>query len=245
MRDDMAKVIIDRPRYGHRDRPRKKGYRKYVQQTGLEQLPQRETMLGRWHGKRRYFNDHLAPLRRFLQSNIGRPWDKVYQEICAHVSLNSVVQKHLLTHVDQFVATRVSVSDDGRTIWKSDDYRRRALRPGELYVCPRTGMLKRFPQPRETQTLQQVDRGQAKQYCLRDGQWWELRLQSPPANPDQRYDLWLERPLNQLTDCQLKVAYGAVLTVVSRRPLSPRETRELNRRIRKEGHRQAKRKSKR
>lgn len=245
MRDDMTKVIIDRPRFGHRDPSRKKGYRKYVQQTGLEQLPQRETMLGRWRGKGRYFNDHLAPLWRFLQSRVGRPWNRVYQEICQHVSLNSVVQKHLLTHVDRMVAIRVEVSEDGALAWGPDERRQYPLRPGDFYVCPRTGILKRFPRQRGETLLQEIDRGQTKQYRLRDGQWWELRLQKRPATSVDRYDLWLDRPLKQLTDHQLTAAYGAALTAVSSRPLSPRETRELHRRIRKEGLRQAQRKSKR
>ncbi len=31
-----------------------------------------------------YFNNNLEPLIRYLQSNTGRPWSKVYSELCSN-----------------------------------------------------------------------------------------------------------------------------------------------------------------
>lgn len=68
MREDMDKVIVERPRIGSRLPSRKKGYRKYVQNTAIDNLPLREPMLGRWRGRERWLNEHLGPMRRFLRS---------------------------------------------------------------------------------------------------------------------------------------------------------------------------------
>ena len=52
-------------------------------------------------------NEHLGPLRRYLSSQVGRPWDKVYAEICAHISVDSAVQDHVRDHVFDYVTVDV------------------------------------------------------------------------------------------------------------------------------------------
>ena len=80
MRSDMAKVLVERPRGGYRCAG--KGYLKDLQRTPIEEMRSREGIKARARGNRKWFNDHLGPLRRFLLSNVGRPWDVVYSEIC-------------------------------------------------------------------------------------------------------------------------------------------------------------------
>src|SRR5215216_3972 len=109
MRADMAKVIVERPRVGSRLPSRKKGYRKYIQHTDFDNLPRREPLLGHWRGKGRWLNEHLGPMRRFLRSNVGRPWNKVHQELCEHVCFDNPVQSHVLTHVFDFVRQHVEL----------------------------------------------------------------------------------------------------------------------------------------
>ena len=143
MRADMAKVIVERPRYGSRARGAGKGYRKRFGKTAWVDQPTREGMKVRGGGTKS-LNEHLAPLRRFLESQLGRPWDKVYAEICANVSRDSAVQDHVRDHVWDFVAVRVRL--DGKTPCYADGYRAGApLAQGwhRFYVCPRTGLLKR------------------------------------------------------------------------------------------------------
>jgi hypothetical protein len=57
MREDMDKVIVERPRIGSRLPSRKKGYRKYVQSMPLEDSPRNEPMLGRWRGREKWLNE--------------------------------------------------------------------------------------------------------------------------------------------------------------------------------------------
>lgn len=142
MRADMAKVIVERPRIGSRARSRKKGYRKYIQATGLESLPRREPMLGRWRGLGRCLNEHLAPMRRFLESSVGRPWNHVHRDLCEHVSFQNAVQAHVLVHIFQFVQKHVEYR--GRDVIATSGWHRgRALERGAMYICPRTGLLKK------------------------------------------------------------------------------------------------------
>lgn len=247
MRPDMAKVIVERPRVGSRLPSRKKGYRKYVQRTGLDNLPIREPLLGHWRGKGRYLNEHLGPMRRFLRSNVGRPWNKVHQELCEHVSFNNPVQSHVLTHVFDYVQQRVEVR--GREVFSLNRWRGgRPLDPGTMYVCPSTGLLKLVRSPAPSQPPERFGLGRLTQYHRRNGVWWELRLRGlsepgevlrrhsprrPRANDDKTWDVWLERAVSLQDDAELVSIYGGKLAAISKRPLTPQEAHELQRRSRK------------
>ena len=56
-------------------------------------------MKRRHQGHTKWLNEHLGPLRRYLDSQVGRPWDKVFSEICAHIDRSSAVQDHVRDHV--------------------------------------------------------------------------------------------------------------------------------------------------
>jgi hypothetical protein len=87
-------------------------------------------------------NENLAPLRRYLRGNVGRPWDKVFSEICHGLSVRSAVQKHVRDHLRDFV--ELHAEERGGQLW-GGRYTRHLLGQGwrdQLYVCPRTGLLK-------------------------------------------------------------------------------------------------------
>jgi hypothetical protein len=94
MRADMAKVIVERPRWGSDLPPKKKGYRRSLQKFDVAELPRREPLPGRWRGLQKSLNEHLGPMRRFLRSQVGRPWNKVHQDLCEHVSFDDVIRPH-------------------------------------------------------------------------------------------------------------------------------------------------------
>ena len=79
MRDDMAQVIVERPRL--RGGSTRKG-----RTTDWDAMPSREGMR-RPHvlrGDPKSLNENLSPLRRYLERQVGRPWDKVYPKLpCA------------------------------------------------------------------------------------------------------------------------------------------------------------------
>jgi hypothetical protein len=49
---------------------------------------------------RKEFGEFLAPLKRFLCKQVGRPWDKVKSEIRSQINVSSVTQAHILEHIN-------------------------------------------------------------------------------------------------------------------------------------------------
>jgi hypothetical protein len=239
MREDMAKVIVERPRWGSRLKSRKKGYQKYLQTHGLENLPRREPLPGRWRGRQKHLNEHLAPMRRFLRSRVGRPWNKVHQELCEHVSFENSVQKHILTHVFQFVHRVVELR--GRELIARNGWGRQfRLLAGEMYICPQTGLLK-VVRTRAASQPTCVGRGQPRQLHRRGEQWWELQLCNLPAEPEQQWDAWLNARVARLTEQQCLEAYGCKRYANSCRLLTRAQTKALQRKLRNSGARGRKR----
>ncbi len=106
MRRDMKDVIIDTGRTGKDwdsiSRTRMNG--KSIDE--LDNLPQQEGIKRRltdsWNIQ---LADRIAPLVKFLRANVGRPWDKVFSEICEHADARSLRGKHLREHVEFEVDT--------------------------------------------------------------------------------------------------------------------------------------------
>ena len=98
MRKDMAKVIVTRARILE-DTARKGRM--------LPDEIQPKTLGLRRHARERggfkILNENLAPLRRYLEAQVGRPWDKVYSEIAANLRVSSTVQQHVRDHLTDFV----------------------------------------------------------------------------------------------------------------------------------------------
>ena len=105
MREDMARVVIERPRYHSSGRYREVRPRDVTRRDieTLGDLPHCEGMR-RPHVRRKSLFDLLGPLRKFLVRQVGRPWDNVYSEICERISPNSTVQLHILGHLEGVAA---------------------------------------------------------------------------------------------------------------------------------------------
>ena len=84
-------------------------------------------------------NENLSPLRRYLESQVGRPWDKVYSEIRANLDARKATGLHILQHLDCYVER--NCVQDGTAIM--------TLRGGmlvrvrDLYVHPKSGLLRK------------------------------------------------------------------------------------------------------
>ena len=81
----MHKVVIERPRWN--PGRGKKGRRANLPD---ELLPRREG-IRRPHTNRKAFTDLLGPLRRWLHSQLGRPWNDAYSEAFAVIKSDSVI----------------------------------------------------------------------------------------------------------------------------------------------------------
>jgi hypothetical protein len=143
MREDMSKVVIERPRWGHSLPSSKTRLRihRYDPDKEYDNLPKRVSGSRSKYiraGETKYFSDLLGPLRRFLRKNVGRPWDKVYSEMKESLDDRKVTGLHFFEHVAWEVETHAFVDGDGELYtW---GYRGREPVHG-FYLDPRTGLL--------------------------------------------------------------------------------------------------------
>jgi hypothetical protein len=158
LRSDMAKVIVERPRHGSRMRGQGKGYWRDLQRVPRDELPKRERM--KLSGMTKSLNEHLGPLRRYLRKQVGRPWNKVFAEICANISRDSAVQDHVRDHVFDYVAAKVSEIDGvlyETTKWGQPIPLLESWYRPLLYVCPNSGLLKLVKRKSRRQAKQMKD----------------------------------------------------------------------------------------
>jgi hypothetical protein len=87
----------------------------------------------------RSLNENLAPLRRYLLAQLGRPWDQVFSEICAGIDQLDSVHQHIHDFIEVDVKVRegrlINVANRGGYLGRG-----RGLSQ-ELYVDPRTGLI--------------------------------------------------------------------------------------------------------
>ena len=234
MRSDMAKVIVERPRFGHRDRHDAKGYHRRRQRIDRDEQPKRESMYA-LKGNSKRLNEHLAPLRRYLRSQVGRLWDDVFAEICAHIRLDSAVQSHVRDHLDDFVETHVMVID-GRVChgrgWSVG--RELSGSPhGRFYVCPRTGILREVKYVKYQWAALEVDPGErvsvdaTREYRLMDEVWYEIILRPRVRANFADRDIVLDKPVAELSSRYARAFYGHDVYAAGRRQLNKREIRRL------------------
>lgn len=140
MREDMFKVIINRPRWASRHAPRSK--------TRYDKCPDRQRVTGRRMmleaNYTKHLNENLAPLKRYLHKQKGRKWNDVFSEICEHLDTGSTVKMHVREHVEDFIYIKVKISPRGmlysNTKWGGLVELKNWF--AELYVDPIDGTIK-------------------------------------------------------------------------------------------------------
>lgn len=238
MRADMAKVIVERPRYGSRARGKPKGYRRALQRLAADGGPAHEAMKARCRNSGKMLNEHLGPLRRYLDRQVGRLWDAVFAEICERIDRSNAVQDHVRDHVAHYVAVHVLLIDgvpcDGEGGWNyGRPLRTRGAR--RWYVCPRSGLLRRVPRisrrtpqsPRETPPRYVVVDG-VLQCRIIDGAWHLVTLRPLPEPLLSRSgcrprDVVLKRSVDAITTDEARQQYGMAVYATSVRRLARRE----------------------
>lgn len=146
MRGDMHKVVIERPRWN--PGPGKHGRRANLPE---ELLPKFEG-IKRPHACRKGLTDLLGPLKRWLQSRVGRHWNDVYSEACRVIKPDSVIRAHIKTHLLQFVE-RHTFMHNGTVCILDTGYLGRGIIPvterrygcSRFFVHPETGLLHAIP----------------------------------------------------------------------------------------------------
>jgi hypothetical protein len=251
MREDMYKVIVERPRRG------KKGD---AAAARLRQDFDGPTRLGMRAGYGyRNLNENLAPLRRYLRAQLGRPWNKVFSEICAGIDRRNTVQQHIHQHIRDFIAIDVEVHE-GRLVDLGDRWRFFRGDFGvsqELYVDPRSGLIRLNKHYRDWRRDAAANRKrEAAQTAARrrmidestlllllEGIWYRVKVGELPTERviesvidgkthrrvlvEPRYDVVLRRPISRAVQANLrqcKELYGSAdFYAVSKRQISTRE----------------------
>ena len=193
MRPDMHEVVIERPRYGS-SRKRKKDRWSWLTDEDGERSPRRAST-SRHRGGTRELNDLLGPLRRFLDSSVGRPWDAVYSELRAQISPKSQIHRHILQHVDHMVD-------------------RHGAGRARYYLDPKTGLLRRNPTWHGH--LRDAERGD--HVSLR--RWLQRRAGRPWAEVQRQLEAVGRAHGRRVTE-EVRHEQGRVLPVVPASPWHP------------------------
>jgi hypothetical protein len=172
MRQDMYKVIVERPRRRSKGKLKTRPHSRQLETLADEDVSnlalddKRQKVKGRIANlyDAKELNENLNPLERFLRKNIGRPWDKVFSEVCEHIDLDNTVKRHVREHVDRFVEIHVDLID-GHPHYKTNGFMRSStpLRSGDMWVHPETGLLcvvkknsPRIKKPKESKDMEKL-----------------------------------------------------------------------------------------
>jgi hypothetical protein len=192
MRGDMPKVIVERPRGGRGKLRRDKTVRD--DDAALSKVGMKRDALLR--GGSKTLNENLAPLRRYLEAQVDRPWRKVWSEICENLKSTNTVQQHVRDHIPDFVAIKTSVRDG--EIWVHERWAPVRLKDSHirLFVDPASGLLRRNKHWRSwAERRRVVAAAEAKareawmrvvsekvQLHLHRDCWWEVTLATVPTS---------------------------------------------------------------
>jgi hypothetical protein len=187
MRSDMHKVIVERPRILRSKWKNRKTALRLSESQRAQAIGDAEDYDGgspRASSARhqKHLNENLAPLQRYLMRQVGRPWEKVYSEICRTIDTRSAVGLHVLQHVDGFISLDTFI-ENGRV------YERRCCRVEEvrgLYVHPVTRIIRiakrRQSRPKRAE-VSLVAISEMIEYEKIGGLWFQMEYR--PCGPNE------------------------------------------------------------
>lgn len=153
----------------------------------IEDAPLHASMRRNAYGWGKTQRDNLNPLRKFIEANVGRPWDKVYSEICAKNDPRNISQYHLRSHVyhliekDVVMINNIPHHGQGRWGYLSPIYH--FQHNGGLYIHPVTGLVCQVKhkrpsyRTRKPKEVTHIDLDAGESYQKRDGVWYRIRQQ--------------------------------------------------------------------
>lgn len=230
MRDDMAKVIVERPRWG--SRAKTPNHTRLWQRTTLDERPARAPM----RRTDKWLNEYLSPLKRFLEKSAGRAWNDVHSELASHIDRGNVVQAHIWQHIKDFVEIHVVEVVQGEPY--SIGYRGLGPAYSLLYVDPETGLLKANPRRRRRYKRRPPNPPMFRKIAenlyvgrIHDN-WFEIRTASIDAAPIGAREALRGRTIDPKPDSFTRRAgqglYGSRdLYAVAKRSLNSKEIKAL------------------
>ncbi len=136
----LNKIVVERPRGGARLKTPPGAKR--IQQKEGDEGRTRVSLKRCWEesGHSKSFSDNLNPLYRWLRSQVGQPWDKVYSQLSHRLDRRSLSGQHIFVHVWEFVERYVVIINGVPYARDNLKYPLGGWRR-QLYVHPQTGIL--------------------------------------------------------------------------------------------------------
>ncbi|MBC7880701.1 MAG: hypothetical protein H7Y37_05150 [Anaerolineae bacterium] len=195
-------------------------------------------------GNHKYLTDNLKPLERYLHKQVGRPWDKVYSELCKRLDRSTVSGMHVFSHIHQFVKGFIEPGKDNyyydQIIFEQIGKRMvphlsgggwQSKRPlyNALFIHPSTGMLTLAkPKVAVKPLIEQVVLNGCD-YRKIDGNWFDVCFQKLPAvsvdgSKVRVFDVLAGR---QMTIAEAHNLYGKRVYAESKRQCNKYEIRAI------------------
>jgi hypothetical protein len=231
----MHKVIVEEPRHGG-------GPNKQHRRANLpdELQPKCQGMRRPYSDThRKWFGEHLGPLKRWLRSQVGHHWNDVYSDACTVIKPDNVVRAHLRTHMLAYVERNTFMKEGGVWCYRHWGQEREVpiakvrSRCCLFYVHPETGVLCEIPPHRRTKRVQTVTKDLvrlSKTRVLRklNGLWFDCSVERFPTrfkkeDSPWRWDYAEGKMINHGHTHDL---YNATDYCVAKRQLSHRELKK-------------------
>jgi hypothetical protein len=142
----MAKVVTERPRRGHRNASKKttgRRIRSYDPNRDYDEATRLPIARRRQYGYDcKEFSDLLGPLRRYLRSCVGKPWNNIHSELSRKLDRRSVSGSHIWDHVRWEIETDCYIGADRLVYSTRCGYAPSRVPVDGLYVHPKTGLVR-------------------------------------------------------------------------------------------------------
>lgn len=138
----LDEEVIECYRRGTRSK-QKKGYKNKLRRNNFEHAHHHESIKFMHGGGTKYFNDNLEPLIRFLNSKVGKNWNKVHEELCNNLNKRTVSGLHVFNHLYDFVQLNTHIKNKKVYYmhWGKPTELISAEKYPRFYIHPKTGQL--------------------------------------------------------------------------------------------------------
>ncbi len=138
----LDEELIECYRRGTRSK-QMKGYNNTFLRNNFEHARQYESIRFKHGGGTKHFNDNLEPMMRFLNSKVGKNWNKVHSELCTQLSKKTVPGLHVFNHLYDFVFEKTITEGNKIFHIKFSRYEELVSREKwpKFYVNKKTGQL--------------------------------------------------------------------------------------------------------
>lgn len=201
MRPDFHKVLCERPR--HKPFNADKRHRK--DNLDYEDMPTKENMkinhIRGWGGKE--LTDHIAPLYRYLNYQVGRKWDDVYSEIRKTIvgKNPNAVKGHILQHIFGFGGVELHSYPIGNKRYSNNGYYHsgpRELNNDQLYVDDE-GVVRKYKNNKKKVNYVQAIKEK----------WMKTARHLPNGNQARKINgLWFEIILSPILESQILTSWS-------------------------------------